>query len=297
MTEYTIEVARPVIAARSKQFEAALMDNPAAGKIRPVSFQPWMAAVMADFQKQPQLCAAAAQAPETVWECLSVAAGVGLVPGSAAGKFYLIPRWSGKQQRTECTFIIGYKGLAELAYRHPRVHMVEAFVVYEGEPFEFDPGAGKLLHKWRGDVDRSDEKIVAAFSKVSLTVPGGTHVDEKPLVCVMTIDEIKKIRDRSAAAKKGFSPWTTDFAAMVRKTPMRRHMNGGSVPQSSDLIIALSSENHQEQRLTAEDASTAVERVSGSLRAAVGLKPVEGLSGDPIDKDFDEAIRHADDQA
>ena len=84
---YTIAHARPVIQEKAKQFEDALMDNPAAGKIRPVSYQPWMAAVMADFQKQPELCKAAAQAPETVWECLSVAAGCGLVPGSAAGKF------------------------------------------------------------------------------------------------------------------------------------------------------------------------------------------------------------------
>lgn len=293
MTEtYTIAHARPVIQEKAKQFEAALMDDPKAGKIRPVSYQPWMAAVIADFQKQPELCKAAAQAPETVWECLSVAAGVGLVPGSAGGKFYLIPRWSGKRKRVECTFIIGYKGLAELAYRHPRVHKAEAFVVYDGEPFDFEPGSGKLMHKWSPTVDRSDDKIVAAYSRVVLTVPGGSHVDEEPLVCMMTRDEILKIRDRSDSYKKGFSPWNTDFAAMVRKTPMRRHMNGGSVPQSADLIVALSSEGEHHDRLLADvPEPSAANAVTNRLREGLGLSPKPATVED-ADAEFERAVEH-----
>lgn len=288
---YTIEVARPVIQAKAKQFEAALQGDPSAGRIRPVGFQPWLAAVFADFQKEPKLCEAAVQAPETVWECLSVAAGCGLVPGSAGGRFYLIPRWNSKRQRTECTFIVGYKGLAELAYRHPRVHKAEAFVVYEGEPFEFEPGSGRLVHKWRGDIDRSDDKIVYAYSRVVLTVPGGSHVDEEPLVCVMTKAEIDAIKARSASANKGFSPWKTDYAAMARKTPMRRHMNGGSVPQSADLIMAISAENKQDELLMADAAPSAASVVGNSLRAAVGLA-AKPQTVEESDAQFEEATRH-----
>lgn len=270
--ELTIDVAKGCVMEKAKQFQAALKDRPQDGLIKPVGWEPWYAAVIADFQREPKLIEAAAQAPDTVWECLSHAASLALIPGGASGKFYLIPRWNGKQSRMTCTFIVGYKGLAELAYRHPRVHKCEAFVVYEGEEFDFDPGRSKLVHRWNPKAVRTDDKIVAAYSRVSLTVPNGSHVDEEPLVCAMTIDEIKAIRARSQAAKAGFSPWQTDFAAMCRKTPMRRHMNGGSVPQSSDLIMAIAADIHEE-RMVEESMkpAEAAQASSAGLRGALGL--------------------------
>lgn len=272
--EWTIDVARPVIQQRVKQFEAAISDSPREGRIQPIGFQPWLASVYNDFQREPKLCQAAAQAPETVWECLMVAASCRLMPGAAAGSFYLIPRWNGKEQRMTCTFIVGYKGLAELAYRHPRVHKAEAFVVYKGEDFDFNPGEDKLVHRWRMDVERTDENIVAAYSKVTLTIPNGSHLDPTPLVRVMTRAEIEAIRKRSAAARSGFSPWTTDYAAMARKTPMRSHFNGGSVPRSTSLLMAINSEiAHEEKLLAEESAPQPVSVATSTLRQAAGLAP------------------------
>lgn len=311
----TWEMAKPIVAQKSKQFEAAMTPDVANGRYRPVGFAPWMAAVAADFQKQPKLCEAAVGAPETVWECLSVAANCGLVPGSAHGQFYLIPRWNGRNRRVECTYIVGYKGLAELAMRHPRVHKVEAFLVYEGEPFDFDPGAGKLTHKYRLDVDRSDEKIVAAFSRVVLTVGnGGALPDPEPLFWVMSRDELLKARDRSdgykafTEGKTKSTPWDTDFAAMCRKTVMRRHFTGGSVPRSADLIMAVDMEQRHEAEMLGSQAVTAAEQASGGLRSALGMgtkaiadepEHVEirraDPEGDPIDADFErEAARVVD---
>lgn len=308
----SIEVVRGVVAQRAKAFEAAMTSDPAQGRIRPVGYSAWMAAVMADFAREPKLRECAAQAPETVLECLSAAANCGLVPGASAGKFYLIPRWNSKRSRMECTFIVGYKGLAELAYRHPRVHRAEAFVVYEGEEFSFSPGSGVLVHNQRWDVDRSDKSIVGAYSRVELTIGSGTMLDQRPLVCPMSIAEILKVKERSQAAKSGFSPWATDFAAMVRKTPMRRHYNGGSVPQSGDMIVAVSAEIEQESRLDAEAAMLPTEKAAGGLRAALGITASDAvvvdkvaadpygdggadgrLTVDPIDNEFDEAARRA----
>lgn len=303
-------IARDIVQQKSKLYESAMTARPEEGRIRPVGYQPWLAAVMADFQKQPKLCEAAAQAPETVWECLSAAANCGLIPGGAAGKFYLIPRWSGKRKRMECTFIVGYKGLVELAYRHPRVHKAEAFVVYEGEEFSFEPGAGRLTHRWRPD-NRTDDKIVAAYSRVVLTVPGGTHVDQEPLFCVMTRAEIEKVRERSEAAKSGYSPWTTDFAAMVRKTPMRRHCNGGSVPQSADMILAVSAESGEERRLAEETVEQPSQAAGKGLRSAlqasghlqepqveiVAEMPPQDAEDEELRRTFEEAAkRHRSDQ-
>lgn len=294
----TWDVARGIVAQRAKQFEAALRSDAAVGRIRPIGFEPWMAAVAADFQRQPQLCEAAVQAPETVWECLSVAANLGLLPGTAHKSFYLIPRWSGRNQRMECTYIIGYQGYAELAMRHPRVHKAEGFVVYRGEEFSFDPGAGKLTHKWDPDVDRSDENVVAAYSRVVLTIGSGTVTDPEPLAWVMSRKELEAARDRSdgwkafKANKIKSTPWSTDFAAMCRKTAMRRHYGGGSVPRSADLILAVDSEiRHEEQTETVSEV--AAEQANASLRSALSLTTEapsvtlpDAKEMDPIDAEF-----------
>lgn len=300
MSEFTIEVARPVIQQKAKQFEAALQGDPAAGRIRPVGYEPWMAAVFADFQRQPELCKAAVQAPETVWECLSVAAGCGLVPGSAGGRFYLIPRWSGKRQRVECTFIVGYKGFCELAYRHPRVAKVEAAVVYDGEPFEYEPGRGFLMHKSRGDIDRSDDKIVAAYARAVLTVSEGTHVAlDEPVLDVMYRSELEATMEKSdsyKAWKSGKVRSTTyeDYKPrMFRKAPLRRLANGGSLPQSADLIVAVSAENAQDDRLRGEmlPENNPVRQVGNTLREAVGLAP-KPQTVEEADAQFEEHLKH-----
>lgn len=294
----TWDSARGIVAQRAKQFEAALRSDASAGRIRPIGFEPWMAAVAADFQRQPKLCDAAVQAPETVWECLSVAANLGLLPGSGHKSFYLIPRWNGRHQRMECTYIIGYQGYAELAMRHPRVHKAEGFVVYRGEEFSFDPGAGKLTHKWDPDVDRSDENVVAAYSRVVLTIGSGTVTDPEPLAWVMSRKELEAARDRSdgwkafKANKIKSTPWSTDFAAMCRKTAMRRHYGGGSVPRSADLILAVDSEiRHEEQTETVSEV--AAEQANASLRSALSLTTEapsvtlpDAKEMDPIDAEF-----------
>lgn len=280
---WSIEVARPVIAQKAKQFEAALTGSPADGRIKPVGYEPWMAMVMADFQKEPKLCQAAVQAPETVWECLSAAANAALVPGAAAGKFYLIPRWSSKRSRMECTFIVGYKGLLELAYRHPRVARAEAFIVYQGEEFDWQPGQ-MPRHRVNLDGDREInpkgdfEEIRGAYATWLLTVPGGTTLMENaPVVEWMSRKEIVAIRSRSDSYKSSFSPWQDPISVprMIRKCPVRRGSSGGSVPQSNDLIVTIAAENRQASVIADDMMPTAAEQAvaaaSGGLRGALGL--------------------------
>lgn len=305
----TWEMARPIVAQKAKQFEAAMTPDVAAGRYRPVGYGAWMGAVAADFGKQPKLVECALQAPESVWECLGVAANSGLLPGSAYGQFYLIPRWNGRNQRMECTYIIGYRGMSELAMRHPRVHKCEAFVVYKGEPFEFHPGSGKLVHQCL-PVNHSDENVVAAYSRVVLTVgEGGTVTDPEPLVWVMWRDDLLKTRDRSdgwKAFKNGKTkdtPWASDFAAMCRKTAMRRHFSGGSIPRSNDLLMAVASEIEHEEREREVEVPTTTEvaqKANAGLRNALGLTPepesitLPKKEFDPIDEEFE---RHAEHQA
>ena len=278
MNDYTLKSAWPIVKAKESEYAAALSSVPEAGLVKPVGVTPWMAAVYAEFQRTPKLCQAAVQAPETVRECLSVAAGLGLVPGGSGGQFYLIPRKNNRAGgRMECTFIVGYKGLTELAFRHPRVHKIEAFLVMDGDEWDWRPGH-EADHRY-GDSDRIVKpdlsNVVGAYARAVLTVHNTTQVDAEPIIDYMTRAEILEIRGRSQAAQKGFSPWQTDPGRMARKTPIRRMCNGGSVPQSASLILAMAAEDREEGRLQAEiqEMANPVREVSGTLRAAAGLAP------------------------
>lgn len=288
----SINSAKALLTSEAKRFEAALHSEPGSGRIRPVEWKPWYAAAIADFERQPKLLAACVQAPDTVLDCLTVAANCGLLPGNAHGQFYLIPRYNGRKKRMECTFIVGYKGMLEMAYRHPRVHKCEAFLVYEGEPFEWEPGAGRLEHKWLRSVVRGDDQIVAAYSRVVLTVPGGTTVDQEPLIWAMTREELLKARERSEGWKsfsKGdiySTPWQTDFGPMCRKTVIRRHASGGSIPRSADLIMAVAAEADEDLRLAEEMApiSSPVTKAADTVRQALGLHEANAV---PVVPAFD----------
>lgn len=293
MTEFTLKAAWPIVKAKESEYSAALSSCPDVGLVKPVGKDAWMAAVYAEFQRNVRLCQAAIQAPDTVRECLSVAAGLALIPSGAAGQFYLIPRRNKREQRMTCTFIVGYKGLTELAYRHPRVHKVEAFLVMEGDEFDWQPGKD-ARHRY-GPSDRivvpDLSNVIGAYSRTVLTIHNTTQVDADPVVEYMTTAEILALKKRSASERAGaFGPWKTDPGRMARKGPIRRACNGGSVPQSASLIMALSHEDHQEARMQAElqTSLNPTATAGNTLRQAAGLdaKPVLELP------DFD-LVEHA----
>jgi recombination protein RecT len=60
--------------------------------------------------------------------CLMTCAEMGLEPGQA-GHVYLIPRFNSKTNAMECTILVGYKGLCELARRSSQVATLDAVPV------------------------------------------------------------------------------------------------------------------------------------------------------------------------
>lgn len=160
-----------------------------------------------------------------------VLAETGLKPGATMGHAYLIPRGN------ECTVLIGYKGLVELARRNG-VH-VRAEVVYQKE---IDDGAFSatvepptLEHSFLPLelADKADKHLALAYAIAVL--PGGHRVQT-----ILDRGDIDARRKRSAASGNG--PWGTDFAAMARKSAIRALLNGGLVPMSGAMAAALGSE-------------------------------------------------------
>ena len=129
---------------------------------------------------------------------------IGLEPDGY--KAHLIPYGN------QCTLIVNYKGLVEIARRSGEIADIHADVVCENDEFEYSFGSGgKLIHRPNF---KSRGKVIAAYSFVKLK--DGAESYE-----VMNLEEIEKVHQRSKAKNSG--PWITDWNEMAKKTVFRRH--------------------------------------------------------------------------
>lgn len=143
--------------------------------------------------------------PESFLGALMTCSQLGLEPGPL-GHAYLVP------YKREVTFIPGYRGLVDLAYRSGQVATVKAQVVYEADEFDFEEGLDAYLkHKRSRAADPG--KVIWVYALVKLKDGASNFV-------VMTVAEVEKIRKRSMAANNG--PWVTDWEAMAKKTALKQ---------------------------------------------------------------------------
>lgn len=142
------------------------------------------------------------------------AAQLGLEPG-LLGHCYLLPFKNSKKNITEVQFIIGYKGMIDLARRSGQIKNIYAHAVYEKDDFEYELGLEpKLIHKPSMEADRG--QLIGAYA-VAHFKDGGYQFDFMPKA------EIEKRKARSKAANSSYSPWATDYEDMAKKTVIR-HM-------------------------------------------------------------------------
>ncbi len=141
---------------------------------------------------------------ESFLGALMTCAQLGLEPGPL-GHAYLVPF------KNEVTFIVGYRGMVELARRSGQIQTIYAKVVRDGDDFDYWYGLRPdLKHKPSDDITRPITHVYGVFHLKD----GGSQFD------VMTIAEVEAVRARSRAGKDG--PWVTDFAEMAKKTVLRR---------------------------------------------------------------------------
>ena len=131
-------------------------------------------------------------------------AQLGLEPDGVMGYAYLVPY--GK----ECTLVIGYKGMADLARRSGKVEDVDMRVVRQGDEFEYEYGTNPRIRHVPGD---EDGPLTHAYSIVWLT-------NGRPHFVVLRRSEIDRVKGRSRAGDSG--PWKTDYEAMAMKTAVKR---------------------------------------------------------------------------
>jgi recombination protein RecT len=132
-------------------------------------------------------------------------AQLGLEP-NILGQAYIIPY--GK----EAQFIIGYRGMIDLARRSGHIESIYAHPVYDQDDFDYEYGLDPKLRHKPAIGDRG--QFIGAYG-VAKFKDGGYHFEFMPK------SEIDKRRARSAAKSSG--PWVTDYEEMACKTVIR-HM-------------------------------------------------------------------------
>ena len=173
--------------------------------------------------------------PASLMGAMMQSAAWGLELDPVLGQAYLVP------YRDRCQLIIGYQGLIELARRSGDVRNVIARAVYEQDSFRYRFGIDEQLDHVPS-ASPTPGALVFVYAIATMSV--GAKVFD-----VMSIADVEKIRERSAAKNSG--PWKTDYEAMAKKTVIRRLCK--YLPKSIELAQAL---HVDEQADRAEQALT-----------------------------------------
>ena len=138
---------------------------------------------------------------------------LGLEPGTVLGHAYLVPYRNKKTGTTEAQFILGYRGMIDLARRSGQIESIAAQAVHAHDEFEFAYGLNEtLVHKPAMTGDRGD--IIAFYAIAKLK--GGGHAFE-----VMPRADVDAVM-RSSQSRGQWGPWKDHYSEMGRKTVIRR---------------------------------------------------------------------------
>jgi recombination protein RecT len=186
-----------------------------------------------------------------LWECepyslaggMAQAAQLGLSFGPL-GHVYLVPF---KQKgNAVATFILGYRGMVELAYRSGQIKRVEANVVREGDTFAYRMGSRAFIDfAPSGPPENRDWVAVYALAQTKV---GGTPF------AVLFPEDVERRRKRSRAASSEFSPWNTDTEQMWEKSAVRDLQR--FLPQTPALALALEADEQPAEPFDETPAET-----------------------------------------
>lgn len=213
---------------------------------------------LTELRTNRQLCYAAINNRESFFQALLEASALGIEPGQM-GQGYLIP------YGTEVKFILGYKGLMELAYRTQQVSFIQAFPAKQKDELELVYGSeGKFHYKPNLFVQRHDDNPIIAYLAYMRYKDGAENFTH------MLPWEVEDHRDKFSPSKaKSDSPWKKHFVAMSNKTVLKKLLK-----------FARISVEVQAQLSTAADRTEQITGGKSSLEVAALGDDEFGLSGE-----------------
>lgn len=185
----------------------------------------------------PQL---AQTTPQSFLGAMMTAAQLGLEPNTPLGQAYLLPYKN--HGRLECQFQLGYKGLIDLAYRSGQVTIIQAHEVRENDEFSYSFGLEPTLHHVPARGDRGN---VICYYAMFRTKDGGFGFE------VMSREDVEAhARQYSKSYGNGYSPWSTNFDEMAKKTVLKKCLK--YAPLKSDFVRAVASDETIKTELAAD---------------------------------------------
>ncbi|TXH12586.1 MAG: recombinase RecT [Hyphomicrobiaceae bacterium] len=153
----------------------------------------------------------------SLMSCIVQAAQLGVEIGTL-GQAYAVPfnkniapKGQQAQWVKEALFILGYRGMIDLARRTGQMKTIGAHPISENDTFRIEYGFESVLQHIPAFGERGK---VVGFYAFAVTKDGGQYCE------VMSTEQVNAIRDRSKAKDNG--PWVSDWAEMGRKTVLRR---------------------------------------------------------------------------
>ena len=171
------------------------------------------------------------------------AAQLGLEPNTPLGQAYLIPYKN--KNSIDCQFQLGYKGLITLAFRTGQMQMIQAHVVREADVFDFEYGLDpKLIHRPANGSPEERGEITYVYAMYKL-LGGGFNFE---VANKAEIDFFAAKYSKSFASQ--YSPWSTSWEEMAKKTCIKRAMK--YAPVSADFQRALSTDESIKTELSVD---------------------------------------------
>ena len=226
--------------------------------------------VITVLKTNPKLLEASSQ---SLLAALMLSAQLGLEPGPLGHCYFVPHRFKGN---LEVQWILGYRGIIDLARRSGQLLSLEAREVCARDQFDFEFGLDeKLSHRPYMGGDRGD---VVAFYGIARFKGGGWYVH------VLSKAEVDAHRARSRTPASG--PWASDYIPMGRKTVIR--VMAPFLPLTVETAQAIAADGRVHQDTVPDlDAMASVLDVavesppsedSGDVTAATASPPEESLS-------------------
>lgn len=204
----------------------------------------------------------AATTPSSFLGAMMTAAQLGLEPNTPLGQAYLIPYKN--KGVLECQFQIGYKGLIDLAYRSGQISVIQAHTVYAQDEFEYELGLEPKLH--HVPCKSADKGAPTWFYGMFKTKDGGFGFN------VMSMDDVRAhAKKYSQSYHSSYSPWSTNFEEMAKKTVLKRALK--YAPLKTDFQRALATDSTIKSELSEDMFSAPTEYIEAD--------PVENGTVDP----------------
>lgn len=183
----------------------------------------FISSVISLVNADPNLVEAVKAAPQTIVQSALKAATYDLPVDNALGFAYIVPFNNRKkladgttQKVPEAQFILGYKGMIQLALRTGCYQRINVMDVREGELIRLDPLREDFDFKWIEDFDEREAAPIVGYVGYFRLING----TEKMLY--MTSKQIAASEQKNRKGQYMGKGWRDDYDAMARKTVLRR---------------------------------------------------------------------------